>query len=465
LEQKKVAAVILAAGKGTRMKSNLPKALHPVLSEPMIWHTVRAAEGAGVAPENIVIVVGFGGELVKDALKERGNYTFVEQTELLGTGHAVMMALPALEKLGTDAALVYYGDNPLLRAATLEQLQRRHAETNPLVTLATAQLDDATGYGRIVRDPVTGFFSGIVEELDCTAEQRAITEFNPGVYLFQTAFLQEALPKIKKSPKGEYYLTDVPGFAVERRADGVATFEIAAVEVLGVNDRVQLAQVSEVMRQRILTDLMLGGVTITDPANTYIAPDVTIGQDSIIEPNTHIAGRSIIGANCVIGPNSLLRDALIGDNCRVLASVVEQSTLENDVAVGPYSRVRPGCHLERGAYIGNFAEASRSRIGANTKQGHFSFIGDATLGADVNIGAGTITANYDGVNKHKTEIGDRVFIGSDSVLRAPLTIGDDARTGAGSIVTKNVEPGVLVVGMPARPIRRKVKDEGGKDER
>lgn len=456
-----LAAVILAGGNGTRMKSRLPKALHPVLGEPMIFHILRAVARSGVSPERTLIVVGYAGEQVRQAVASKGPYLFAEQTELLGTGHALLTAQDGIEALAHSQAgpaeniLLAYGDNPLLTPQTLQKLITAHFETKPLVTLATSLANDPTGYGRIIREPSTGRFQAIIEEPDLTPEQKSIKEFNPGVYVFEGKWVWPALARLKKSPKGEYYLTDLPGFAAEESGHPVEPVPVEADDVLGINDRVQLAQVSDIFRNRVLHDLMLQGVTIVDPASTYISAETQIGQDTIIEPNTHLRGKCLIGQDCHIGPNSILEDAQVGDNCQVLASIIQQSTLEDEVSIGPFSRIRPGSYLESKVYLGNFAEVSRSRVGTGSKQSHFSFLGDTTTGPNVNVGAGTITANYDGVNKNKTVIGARVFLGCDTILRAPVTLGDEARTGAGSVVTKDVEPGVTVVGIPARPIRRK----------
>lgn len=457
-----LAAVILAGGGGTRMKSRLPKALHPVLGEPMIFHILRAVARSGVPPERTLIVMGYAGEQVRQALASSGPYLFAEQSEQLGTGHALLTAQAGIEALthsplgAADNILVAYGDNPLLSSQTLHKLITTHFETQPLVTLATARTEDPTGYGRIIRAADTGRFQAIIEEADLTPEQKLLKEFNPGVYIFAGKWVWPALTRLqKKAPKGEYYLTDLPGFAGEESGCPVELVPVEAEDVLGINDRVQLAQVSQIFRQRVLRGLMLQGVTIVDPASTFISAETEIGQDTIIEPNTHLRGPCRIGRDCRIGPNSILENAQVGDNCQVLASVIQNSILEDEVSIGPFSRIRPGSHLESRVYLGNFAEVSRSRIGAGSKQSHFSFIGDTTMGPGVNVGAGTITANYDGVNKNKTVIGARVFLGSDTILRAPVTVGEEARTGAGSVVTKNVEPGVTVVGIPARLIKRK----------
>ncbi len=452
-----LAAVILAGGKGTRMKSRLPKALHPVLGEPMIFHILRAVARSGVPPERTLVVVGYAGDKVRQAVAEQGPYLFAEQAEQLGTGHALLTARATLENLANPAEniLLAYGDNPLLTPATLQTLLTAHFETNPLVTLATSLADDPTGYGRIIREAPSGRFQAIIEENELTAEQKLIKEFNPGVYVFKGKWVWPALSRLKKSPKGEYYLTDLPGFAAREDGGTVELVPVDPQDILGINDRVQLAQVGDIFRYRVLREHMLAGVTIVDPASTYISAETEIGQDTIIEPNTHLRGTCKIGQDCRIGPNSILENATIGGNCQVFASVVQDSALEEEVSIGPMSRVRPGSYLEKGVYMGNFAEVSRSRVGQGSKQSHFSFLGDTTTGPNVNVGAGTITANYDGVNKNKTVIGARVFLGSDTILRAPVRLGDEARTGAGAVVTKDVEPGVTVVGVPARPLERK----------
>ncbi len=459
MELEGLSAVILAAGKGTRMRSRFNKVLHPVLGEPMIFHSLRAVTGLGIPPERTVIVVGHGADEVRRVVAERGPYLFAEQTEQLGTGHALAMAAPALESLPPGEAeqiLVFYGDCPLYQPSTLARLVQTHLVQSPLLTLATAFVADPTGYGRIVRASDTQAFQAIIEEVDLLPAQKTIKESNVGLYLYRAKWLWPALKRLRPSPKGEFYLTDLAAFAAENEL-GVATLEVEAQESLSINDRVQLAQVSALLRQRILRHWMLAGVTLTDPASTFISAASQIEPDTLIEPNTHLRGACRIGPDCVIGPNTLLTDATLGAGCQIIASVIENSTLEAGVKVGPFSRVRPGSYLEENVRLGNFAEVSRSRIGAGSRQGHFSFIGDATLGPDVNIGAGTITANYDGVDKHKTQIGAHAFIGSDTILRAPISLGDYARTGAGSVVTRNVEEGVTVVGLPARPIKRRTQ--------
>ncbi len=460
-----IAAVVLAAGKGTRMRSSLPKVLHPLLDEPMISHTLRTLREAGIAPERTVVVVGHGAELVKAAVSHYGPYLTVEQIEQLGTGHALRMAAPLLEALAgqepgaAEQILIIYGDGPLLRPVTLQRLFRQHFETQPLLSMLTADANDPTGYGRIPRDPRTGAFKAIIEENDLTLEQKALREWNPGIYLCQAKWLWPALSRLQKNPrKGEYFLTDIPGFAVEAQggemAQPVQTLPVEAEEVLGINDRRQLADASLILRRRILEKWMLQGVTVTDPATTYISAECILEEDCVIEPNTHLRGATRIGSGSVIGPNSLLIKAQIGRNCIVQASMVEESVMEDNTRMGPFSHLRPGAYLESGVKLGNFAEVVRSRLGSGTHQGHFSYIGDSTLGTNVNIGAGTITSNFDGKDKHKTIIGANVKLGSDTIIVAPVTIGDGAVTGSGAVITKDVAPGTTVVGVPAKPLRK-----------
>ncbi len=462
-----IAAVVLAAGKGTRMRSALPKVLHPLLGEPMICHVLRAIRYAGIPPERTVVVVGFEAEKVKQVVATQGAYLFATQTEQLGTGHAVKYAAPVLEELPPGTAyhvLILLGDGPMLRSETLQALIKAHLTATPLVTMITSEAPDPTGYGRIVRDE-NGQFSQIVEEVELTLAQKAINEINPSLYMYNAKWLWSTLPKLKPSPqKGEYYLTDIPALALEARPQAVQTFSAPFEEGLGINDRVQLAEADALLRQRVLRQHMINGVTITDPASTYISALARIAPDTIIEPNTHIKGDCSIGSSCVIGPNAILTEVHMGDNCKVLASMLENCQLENNVEIGPFSHVRSGSYLEEGVHLGNYAEVNRSRLGADTRQGHFSYIGDATLGKDVNVGAGTITANYDGKNKNQTIIGDHVFLGCDTILRAPLRLGEQSATGAGSVVTKDVQAGVTVVGVPARAIKRKPLNNNNKED-
>jgi bifunctional UDP-N-acetylglucosamine pyrophosphorylase/glucosamine-1-phosphate N-acetyltransferase len=441
--------VILAAGQGTRMKSNLAKVLHPIAGKPMVDHAVDAAWALSQQPP--VLVVGRQSDSVRDYIGDRA--VFVEQTERLGTAHAVMVTADALRGQ-SDMVLVCYGDMPLLRGETLRALVDTHqsSDQNPALTMLTFVADDPRGFGRIVRHP-DGTVAAIVEEAVCTPEQKQIKELNVGVYVFDADWLWAALDRITPTPpKNEYYLTDVVELANDDHRVVLALTGEDPDELLGINTRVHLAEAEAAMRRRINRQHMLNGVTIIDPAATYIGADVVIGQDTVLQPNTHLVGQTVIGAGCTIGPNSMLYDAQVGDGCTVFASVIQQSTLEDGVDMGPFVRVRAGAHLGEGVHMGNFGEIKNSRLAAGVKMGHFSYLGDAEVGEGVNIGAGTITCNYDGVNKNKTVIEAGAFIGSDTMLVAPVTIGAGALTGAGAVVNKEVPPGKIAVGVPARVI-------------
>lgn len=447
-----VAAVILAAGFGTRMNSKLPKFLHPLAGRPLVEWSLDAVEGLSeFAP---VVVVGHAREQVQDLLGARVNYCV--QEELLGTGHALMQAKRLLYQRA-DQVLVLYSDMPLLSRDTLRRLaqripdSRQGGEAPITLSMLTVEREDSQGFGRVVRDE-SGAFREIVEEADCTPVQHAIGELNPGVYCFDARWLWDNLARLAPSPGGEYYLTDMAGIAVSqgRRVETVAA---PPEEVYGINTRNQLAAAAQALRQRINGAHMVAGVTIVDPANTYIDACVRIGQDSTIYPGTHLEGRTTIGADSVIGPNSRVVDSEIGDDCRVVYSVVEEARMERGSEIGPFGHLRPGAHLGEDVHIGNFGEVKNSYLGRGVKMGHFSYIGDATVGENVNIGAGAITCNFDGVTKNRTILGDDVFVGSDTLLVAPVTLGARARTGAGSVVTRDVEEDALVYGVPARRAR------------
>lgn len=437
-----------------RMKSKLAKVLHPVAGKPMIEYAVGAAKFAGV--EHIVVVIGHQGDQVHSLLAEQVEYA--EQPQQLGTGDAVKCARPRLENSAAHV-LVFYADMPLLKPETLRTLVEKHLTTRATLTMLTLRVaEDTMSFGRILRDDA-GKVERIVEEVEATPAQYAIKEINPGVYCFDAQWLWENLEQIKpSSQKGEYYLTDLLEMAVTQgRAVETETIYDAA-QAIGINTRVQLAQAETRMRERIRERVMLSGVTLIDPASTFIDVDVEIGQDTVVLPNTHLRGKTRIGADCKIGPNAVIVDSVIGDGCVIGPSVIEMSTLEDHVEMGPFCHLRPGAYLSKHVHLGNFAEVKKSRLGEGVHMGHFSYMGDADVGAHTNIGAGTITCNYDGKNKHKTVIGENVFIGSDSMLVAPLTIGDNARTGAGAVVTKNVPAESLAVGVPARVIRKLNKE-------
>ena len=444
----KLSAVILAAGQGSRMKSSLPKVLHLLLGKPMAWYVLEAARQ--VVQSTPLMVIGHGADQVRQVLGDQAEYVLQEQQ--LGTGHAVRQAESKL--LGKcDMVLVAYADMPLLSEETLGCLVEQAQSHMGPVSMLTVTSNETRGFGRILRGP-DGKLSGIVEEAQATAEQLNIHELNPGVYCFRATWLWEALKRIQLSPKGEYYLTDLVGMAVEEGHE-VQTLSVDDPdEVIGINTRVHLAQAESLLRQRINRQWMLAGVTMIDPANTYIEPGVTVGQDTTLWPGTYLHGNTQIGDGCVIGPNTIIRDTQVGDGCTLLASVVEGAFIEDHVDMGPYCHLRKGAHLCKGVHMGNFGEVKNSTLGPGAKMGHFSYLGDTTVGADANIGAGTITCNYDGSHKYPTEIGEGAFIGSDTMLVAPVKVGAGAKTGAGAVVTKDVPPYTLAVGVPARVIRK-----------
>lgn len=442
----KTIPLLLAAGKGTRMKSDHPKVLHELFGKPLVQYALDAArEAAGTDP---VLVVGHDAGKIQSRLGDQARYVF--QEPLLGTGHAVQQAKGFL-KDKTDQVLVTYGDMPLVQTETLRELIRTQSSHPGPLTILTVKVDEPRGFGRVIRDS-QGRVLAVVEEADASPEQLAVRELNAGMYCFEERWLWKALEEIELSPKGEYYLTDLVEIAVQ---DGhpVAVVEIPSPEeLIGINTRVHLAQAHRILQGRINRRLMESGVTILDPSSVFIDPDVRIGKDTMIYPGTHLRGDTAIGENCRIGPNSLVVNSSIDRGCRVQFSVIEQAVLEEGVDVGPYSHLRKGAHLAEGVHLGNFGEVKNSYLGRGTKMGHFSYVGDATLGKGVNVGAGTITCNYDGKNKHQTIIQDGVFLGSDTMLVAPVELGKGARTGAGSVVTKDVPSGSLVVGVPAREV-------------
>ena len=445
----KVTAVLLAAGQGTRMKSSLPKVLHPFCGKPLVWHALEALKQA--ATETPVVVIGHGADEVKKYLGDSADC--VLQEPQLGTGHAALQA-ESLLKNKTDLVIVTYADMPLLRGETFARLVETQRLNPGPFSLITVFADDPHGFGRILRN-ADGTVQAIVEEYVATPEQQKIKELNVGAYCFKADWLWDALHRIPKNEKkGEYYLTDVVELAVKDNLPVQAVVHDDFSETIGINTRVHLAEAESAMRMRINREHMLNGVSMTDPSSTYIDAGVKIGKDTTIMPNTHIHGATEIGEGNVIGPNTIIRDTKIGNHCKVLASVLEGAILEDDVDMGPFARLRKGAHLKSHVHMGNFGEVKDSTLEEGVKMGHFSYIGNAKIGANTNIGAGTVTANYDGENKLPTEIGEDVFIGVDTMLVAPLKLGDGARTGAGAIVTKNVAEDTLVVGMPARPIKK-----------
>ena len=447
-------AVILAAGKGTRMKSRKSKVLHPVCGKPMLQIIVELAATAGLGPH--IIVVSGKSEPVRKALGSGCLYAV--QEEQLGTGHALMQAQDIVP--GCDNLVVMAGDTPLLRPQTLVELTQTHLASEAPITMLTSSLTDPGGLGRVVRDS-DGRITAVVEHREADPETLSINEINASVYCFRTSWLWDNLPRLGYSATGEIFLTDLVEVAATQGSEVASVTVEDGAEALGINTRMDLSRAESMMRDRIRRHWMMEGVTIPDPESVYIDHDARIGIDSVVLPNTHIRGGTIIGEDCEIGPNSVVVDSQIADQCRIVSSVVEQAVIESDVQVGPFSHLRPGAYLESEVRIGNFSEIKNSRIGRATKSGHFSYIGDAEVGANVNIGAGSITCNYDGEKKNRTVIGDDVFIGCDTMMVAPVTIGDRSYTGAGSVINKDVPPDSGAIGAPARIRSRKTGNDSG----
>jgi bifunctional UDP-N-acetylglucosamine pyrophosphorylase/glucosamine-1-phosphate N-acetyltransferase len=442
-----LSVVILAAGKSTRFHSKTPKVLHPIGERPMIDYPLSVAEALSSQPPVIVV-----GEETEEAIESwagnRAEYVF--QEERLGTGHAVLQARSLLENQ-SDCILTLYGDMPLLREKTLAKLIHLRHQKDAAMAMVTVIRDNPMGFGRVLRDE-DGYVLRVVEEPEATKEQLAIRELNAGIYVFKGDLLWSNLTRLEPSPeKGEIYLTDMVERLVNAGHHVVDLVLNDPTETMGVNTRVDFAAALAALRQRINEQWMLKGVTMIDPATTYIGPKVTIGMDTVIYPNTSLRGETIIGEDCEIGPHSVLEDTEIGNRCRVTASVLEQAVMDDDSDIGPFSHLRKGAHVGQGAHVGNFGEIKNSTLGRGAKMGHVSYLGDATIGEEANIGAGTITCNFDGQRKHPTEIGDHAFIGSGSMLVAPLTIGPRAKTGAGSVVTHDLPADTLAYGVPARP--------------
>lgn len=435
-----VQAIILAAGKGTRMKSKYPKVIHPLCGLPMAEYVIKAV--GEVTEKAPWVVVGFGAEQVMRTLGEQPQY--IMQKEQLGTGHAVLMAQDRLQGM-TGQLLVLYGDTPLITGKTLNRILAAHRDAGAAATVLTARMENPYGYGRIIRDD-QGQISAIVEEKDATVEQKAIQEINTGMYCFEIPSLLKVLPCLKpQNAQGEYYLTDVIGL-IRENGEKLATLVLEDTEeIFGPNDRIALAKAEAMMRHRILHRWMLEGVTIVDPEHTYIDSRAKILPDTRILPGTVIEGASVIGEDCIIGPDTHLIDANIEHGSVVLRSVIDQAEVGENVKIGPYAYLRPGTVIENGAKVGDFVEIKNSRVGAGSKVPHLSYIGDCTIGQETNIGAGTITCNYDGKLKHSTTIGNHAFIGSNTNLVAPVKVGDGAVIGAGSTITKDVPADSLAI--------------------
>ena len=433
----KLSIVILAAGQGTRMKSDLPKVLHPLAGRPLLRHVVETAQRVGAA--DVHVVYGHGGDRVRERLSELA-VTWVEQAEQLGTGHAVAQALPAVPD--DHRVLVLYGDVPLITTDTLGRLLKYSGSEG--VGILTMEPDDPNGYGRIVRDDADQVVK-IVEQKDASHRELNIGEVNTGILSAPAAKLKAWLGQVgNDNAQGEYYLTDVVALAV---GEGVAVTGVKShdpMEAEGVNDRVQLAALERHYQRREAERLMRDGVTLIDPARFDLRGELICGRDVTIDVNCIFEGRVELGDGAVIGPNCLIRDARIGAGVELRANcVIEQAATGDGGFIGPFARLRPGTELADGAHVGNFVEVKNSRIGKGSKVNHLTYIGDTDMGEGVNIGAGTITCNYDGANKHRTTIGDRVFVGSATQLVAPVTVGDDATIGAGSTITRDAPPGEL----------------------
>jgi bifunctional UDP-N-acetylglucosamine pyrophosphorylase / glucosamine-1-phosphate N-acetyltransferase len=438
---KSLATVILAAGKGTRMKSALPKVLHPLCGQPLIHYPVRLARQLGSTAT--VLVVGHGAEAVEAALATE-NVAFAVQAEQLGTGHALLCARPVLADF-RGTILLLCGDVPLLRAATITQLLDYHHCQGASVTVLTATMENPHGYGRVVRDDDE--VVAIIEEKDATPEIRTLREINTGIYCFDAPFVFAALSQVGcDNAQGEYYLTDVLGLA---RSAGKKVCALAAAEgeeAMGINDRVQLAEADALLRLRINREHQRAGVTIVDPAATYIEPGVEIGADTIVHPGAHLRGTTKIAANCSIEPGALITDSRVGERVQIKAgSVVEGAEIGAGCAIGPMAHLRAGTVLLGENKIGNFVETKKARFGLKSQASHLTYIGDAEVGERVNFGCGTITCNYDGVNKFQTTIGDDVFVGSDTQFIAPVTIGRGSLIAAGSTITKDVPADALAL--------------------
>jgi len=441
--------IVLAAGLGTRMRSQTPKVLHLVAGKPLLSHVLDAVRGAGARP---IVVLSKESEPARAMVGDGAVVAMQDPPQ--GTGDAVRVALGAIPDSSGDAFIVY-GDTPLLRASTLRALAELRVKRGAPLALLSGMVGTSNAYGRVVRD-ASGDVARVVEVRVATAEEKRLPESNLGAYAVDLAWLRKAVPRLRANETGEIFLTDLVALAAAEGARVAAYCTEDPDEGMGVNTRVELAAAEDVVRKRIRERHMLAGVTFHDPGSSLVDADVDIAPDVVVERGSVLEGKTRIGTGTRIGPYTIVRDSTIGENCRVEASMVEGATLEDEVRIGPYSHLRPGAHLEKGVEMGNFGEVKNSRLGKGTKMHHFSYVGDAQVGERVNVSAGVITLNYDGVRKHRTEIGDDAFIGSDSLLRAPIKVGARSQTGAGSVVTKDVPDDMLAVGVPAR-IRKKTE--------
>jgi bifunctional UDP-N-acetylglucosamine pyrophosphorylase/glucosamine-1-phosphate N-acetyltransferase len=448
-------AIVLAAGLGTRMRSRLPKLLHPLLGRPMLGYVLDVAVATtGCRP---IVVTSPGTAAIRDVFGDVADFAL--QPDPIGTGDAVRAALPAVP-LDADVVLVLNGDVPRMHPELAGALLAERRASGAAVAITSVETPEPGSLGRVVRDE-DGRVSGIVEAKDATPDQLEIAEINAGIYAFDAAWLRRRIGDLRPSPAtGELYLTDFVRFAVEDGAGATAIVIEDDGRLLGINDRLQLAEAEGDLRAEINERHLIAGVTMRDPSTVYIEPSVELAQDVTLEANVRLRGRTRVGEGTTIGAGSEIVDSVIGRDCLIVASVIESSTLEDEVEIGPFAHVRPGSSIGSRAKLGNFAEIKNTRLGEGVQQHHVSYLGDADVGARTNVGAGTITANYDGRRKHRTRIGEGVFLGVDSMLVAPLEIGDGAKTGAGAVVTHDVPAGALVVGVPARIREPKARADG-----
>ena len=438
-----LATIILAAGKGTRMKSDLVKVLHPLLGVPMLSYPIELSLD-GINSGKTIVVVGYQGERIRAHFTD-DRLTFVDQGDPLGTGHAVLCVEKHLKGF-KGTVLILYGDVPSLKEDTLRRFIDFHKGNEGVITVMTTVLEDPTGYGRIVRAD-EGWVQRIVEDKDASPGEMSIKEINTGIYCVESPFLFEALKQVRQNNvQGEYYLTDIVAIANGQKRKVYAFVAEHPAEVVGINTRVDLAKADEIMRSEVLTGMMLDGVTIVDPKTTYIDKPVRVGRDTVIYPNCYLQGETIIGERCILEPNTKITDSRIGSDVVIKAfSVITESTIEEGAVIGPFARLRPKTEVKRNARIGNFVEVKKSIIGEGTKANHLTYLGDTTVGKNVNIGAGTITCNYDGEKKYPTVIEDDVFVGSNTELIAPVTLKRGSSVGAGSTITRDVPDGALAI--------------------
>ena len=443
--------IVMAAGEGTRMRSRTPKPLHHICGKEMIRYPVDLLRKAGA--ERVVVVVSRENrEAVHSALGDSVEYAIQEQRD--GTGGAIAACRELLAG-SADRVLVIGGDTPLVTGESMERLMASHSAEGAQMTVLTASVPGKTDLGRVIVEEDR--IIRIVESADYHGRAESTEVLvNAGMYCFDASWLWETVHRIEASPSGELYITQLAAIGASEEAGVYSSGASGPEEALGVNDRVQLSDVEEVMRRQIRRKWLLAGVTMSDPGSVYIDADAAIGMDTVILPNTMILGKTSVGENCEIGPNSVIRDSAVGNNCRVTSSALEEATMEDHTDIGPFSHLRPGAYLESGVHIGNYVEVKESRFKIGAVMGHFGYAGDATIGERVNVGAGMITCNYDGKDKHRTVVEDDAFIGCDTMLVAPVTVGAGSITGAGAVVTKDVPPARLAVGVPAT-IKRTLK--------